>query len=180
MEIQLKTFPIRSAATICTALQANIDGNLTTVTIQMNTASLFINFDTFDYMDFGGVYTAAPVQHIGNAGAGTCAGVALRVVPPNPAKIAAVVAAAATAATIALAANQAAATAATLVATLPSVFNIQNLLPAVRTHHQNHMDFTFLVTIADMQHFATPTGGVCSCFSYLKPPMGTGVVCAPD
>ena len=50
------------------------------------------------------------------------------------------------------------------------------MMNLLKTRHQNHMGPTFLMTNGDMQPFPTAIGGVYPSFSYLDPPMGTGVV----
>ena len=174
--IPVQKFPIQSPGTVYTALNAALAGNSTTVIIQINTASHFVNCDTFNCMNFDSIYINVSVLHIGGsagtgtgtgtgagagadadadagAGAGAGAGASPRVVLPNLAVIAAATTTAATATTTAtitaLAANQA--------ATLLSVFNVQNLPLAVRTYNQNYMDSIFLMTNADIQPFPTPT-----------------------
>ena len=132
-----RKYPIRSASTLTTALNAVVAGTATRVVFHLNTAPIFITPDAYTVMTFDGLSTT-PIQTAGVAcvGAGTGAG------PAGPAAIAAAAAAvsaatalspaAAAAAAAATNANQAfvaqqAAAAAAAAAINHAVFDHQNL-----------------------------------------------------
>ena len=133
-------------------------------------------------MDFDGISLTGPVCHIrtstapGVVGAGAATGAA----PLTQAQV--VVAATAVTANAdnqVLIMQQAAATVA-LAATLPIVFNSNNLPAEAKARYKNHVDTTFLMTNRDMQPFSTPLGGVCPFLSYPDLLMGTGVTRQSD
>ena len=177
-------FAIRSLATFTTSLEAVVAATQTILVIKLNSASVGLDGDNYDVMDFDWISTTGPVRHINSAthsgvvGAAAAAAAVSAAAVLSPAA-AAVAAAAATAANQALLAQQAAATAA-VAATSPATFDIQNFPPVVKARHLNHLDPSYLMTKNDMIPYPMPTGGVCLSFSHLDPPMGTGVTTQPD
>lgn len=114
--------------TVRNALVAAIGANQSSVVVVLITVSLFIDCNYFNIMDFDGVSITKPVQHININAAPDVVGATAGVVPPNPIAVAT---------NAALVVNQAAATttmalaATALATTLPTVFNINSLPPAI-------------------------------------------------
>mmetsp|Transcript_43435 Transcript_43435/g.47120 ORF Transcript_43435/g.47120 Transcript_43435/m.47120 type:complete len:124 (+) Transcript_43435:133-504(+) len=54
-------YPFQSALTIQSGFLAAVTANSTNVIIMLNTASIFVDHNTFGIMDLSGVHTTAPV-----------------------------------------------------------------------------------------------------------------------
>ena len=108
-----RKYPIRSTATFTTALTAHVDINQTTVLIQVNPSTVFVDPDTFTIMDFGGLSLTRPP--VTRTGTGTGGGTTVVAATATPAELA-------TAAANAHTALQTAA-AAVLAATLPTAYS---------------------------------------------------------
>ena len=158
-----------------------VTSNKTDVVIYINTASLWVDYATYNVMSFDQFSLTGPIRPT-VPGTGTGIGAttyAAADAAQTLAQIAAAVVSAVSAANQALVAQQAAA-AAVIAATIPATFDLQSLPPVVKTRHLNHLDPSYLMTQDDMVPFPMPTGGVCESFFHLDPPMGTGVTRQPD
>ena len=187
-----KKFPIQTANTVATALQAVVAATHVTVVFQLNTTSIYVNPNNFGVSNFTGLSLTGLVCHINAAtapapapapapgvvgvgvGTGTGTGTGTGATSPTAAQVVAVATVTTNAANQELMAQQTAAAAA-LAATLPTKFNSNNLPPKAKARYENHLATTYLMTKTDIQPFPTSFGGVYHVLSYLDSQMGIGV-----